>query len=72
MSTSIVPIQNASAVAVPASRALTTGTPKVVQDSLALSETFLGVFKNQIDFSANITNEIVQSVTAQPSFSVYG
>jgi hypothetical protein len=70
MSTSLSGIQ--IVVADSASRAPSTGIPKAVQDSLALSEALVGVVKNQIDFQADITNEIVQTATAQPSFAVYG
>ena len=49
-----------------------TGIPKVVQEGLAVSQALVGVVKNQLDFAANITNEIVQSIPQAQSFSVYG
>jgi hypothetical protein len=48
-----------------------TGLPKVVQDSLALSETMLGLVKKQIDSAASVTSEIVQSIPPVSTFSLY-
>jgi hypothetical protein len=48
-----------------------TGLPQVVQDSLALSETMLGLVKNQLDFAANVTSEIVQSIPLANPFSLH-
>jgi hypothetical protein len=72
MNVSVIEFRNSSAFPDSTSVTRSTGTPRVVQDSLAPSETLLGVVKNQIDFTANVTNEIVQSVTPRPSFSSYG
>jgi hypothetical protein len=72
MTTSIAGIQDSIAAFGSAGQNGNTGTPKVAQDSLALSETMLGLVKSQIDFTANITNQIVQSIPPAQSFSVYG
>jgi hypothetical protein len=72
MTTSIAGIQNSITAFGSAGQNSNTGIPKLVQDSLALRETMPGLVKSQIDFTANITNQIVQSIPPAQGFSVYG